>query len=1523
MTLRERGFLSRVAAHLLIPLLVLSPLPPSVQADLVLLPLSLLASPAEAQEVLEGVPAGRREQVAQDPLGNVTTFTRSEYVADDGTTGIGPGGGTVRGDQGSELRFPEGALAKGEAFKLSVVSESEIDELFPGGVLDNFLPGTHRGAVLKIESSGTATFKKEVDVVFPLPDFTAVPESERPANPGDAFYYVHRRALVCPDGAAECAPEDRVVVLEVIDEAKVEGSGSATGVVTASPPFPGMVGPATGALMMLGLSWSYSATLISRPVVGVVTGKVLRTKWGTGGAEFEPVAGAIVSATDQAGTALSTKAGGTYSITQQDGKFALWDYSYTGGTVEVVARLDNQEVARGRAYEAVDPTLARYEYQATVNLTLPAAEPPPEPPAVEIVVRDSTSNREIGGAAIAGTSLAISFRSSTTVFGASVNGSGYSGTADGADASLYRVSENVIADQPGNFTIVAVAEAGAGTLEVSRTVRVIAAGGRVDTLPGAAPVVTQVVPRANSKGVAVSSLPQVFFSEPVRNIRDAAASNLTLVDADGAEVPVVLSGVDPDGFPVDQITTASQAVTSVTVQPLVGLRFGTRYRLKLGAEIVDLDPEPKALAAVESDFTTFGPVGVGGSADPLGSAGIVVLGERAYLTRTNSFVNTNLLVYDVADPVEPKEIAVSDVFAPVPYDIVGGEGSGGKVVAVALGSGSRSKPASVAFFDVTTDNPRFVGVSTVANSAYDGFISRIALKGDLVFSATVRKGVQVIDVGAASNAWTALNGSTFEQQKALAKVNTDGEGFGQDAVALTIPLAPKENGTHYWLADIKAGDIQGQTMAVVTGEPGLLVASVTAASMLYLGAPQTVDGFKLVWGQALALGRLSDQDVAVVVTRTHLATVSLAEPANPQILGYVNLTEDLAGLTAVDVILKDDVALVGAQNQLRDQGAVIAVSLTDLAHPVVSGRIDGIGGRLALGEQGLLFGTADAQVGGPAGIGGVRTATLRRFLHLRSKSKTIPITAGATLAVPAEVQYRIFPPDEPAGSVKVQVLQAVTPVEDLIGPFDGIQGEAAWAAGVTVNAEAPYFAQATTDAGLESELVSARVPLPITNVTLEMDMESKTFVAHTISGKTIIEDTWDSDGRGLEPPVNGWDYENSTRTFTKAVATRFGTGPDLPDDYMLLKLGGSGVLAWLSTGTTTLKVDVPADGRVQAELKATRELAALTVERIPVTAEYYASEQATEPLVLKPDYVLVANERLHGRLYDMASAAVGRGDESVEATMMELGVSMIPVVGDAAGILGETLNAVDPTTDSDKVNFSLAVVGFATEFSQVTGPAGVVLDKGVAFLRVGMRTIRAAGATAGVLATMPTRVFNHIKAGREGMGHLAELTAGVFKLATAGGGQFAKRVLREEADIVAVNKVLPAYSGTPGTGLVDRLLDTRFAEKLRALDNLYGDPDAVRGAIRALADLTDEAGQVVRLSDDAVDGAVKFMTLSKRLGDLEIPAPEREALLRKLLNDRGEAADAHLRFLREAPDVESVQGYAMMLRDVPAVCPVP
>jgi hypothetical protein len=143
------------------------------------------------------------------PDKTTATFTRSQFVAPDGTTAIGPGGGTVTGPGNTAMIIPQGALPKGATFKLALLDQTAFPQLPTWGTV-NF------GSGLQITAPAMPSFNKEVKLAFPVP-----------ANaPAGAFYYVFRRLV----------DSNNNVLFETIDHAFVQGSGANTQVVTASTP---------------------------------------------------------------------------------------------------------------------------------------------------------------------------------------------------------------------------------------------------------------------------------------------------------------------------------------------------------------------------------------------------------------------------------------------------------------------------------------------------------------------------------------------------------------------------------------------------------------------------------------------------------------------------------------------------------------------------------------------------------------------------------------------------------------------------------------------------------------------------------------------------------------------------------------------------------------------------------------------------------------------------------------------------------------------------------------------------------------------------------------------------------------------------------------------------------------------------------------------------------------------------------------------------------------------------------------
>ncbi|HVG91581.1 MAG TPA: Ig-like domain-containing protein, partial [Alphaproteobacteria bacterium] len=144
-----------------------------------------------------------------DPNGAAISFTRSQFVAPDGSVAVGPGGGTVTGPGGVALIIPAGALQQGAVFTLQPLGQDAFPQL-PN------IPGANFGSGMQITAPSTPTFKEEVKLAFP-----------KPANvPDGAFFYVYR----------QLTDQNGTVYFETIDHAFVQGSGSSAQVVTASPP---------------------------------------------------------------------------------------------------------------------------------------------------------------------------------------------------------------------------------------------------------------------------------------------------------------------------------------------------------------------------------------------------------------------------------------------------------------------------------------------------------------------------------------------------------------------------------------------------------------------------------------------------------------------------------------------------------------------------------------------------------------------------------------------------------------------------------------------------------------------------------------------------------------------------------------------------------------------------------------------------------------------------------------------------------------------------------------------------------------------------------------------------------------------------------------------------------------------------------------------------------------------------------------------------------------------------------------
>jgi hypothetical protein len=318
----------------------------------------------------------------------------------------------------------------------------------------------------------------------------------------------------------------------------------------------------------------------------------------------------------------------------------------------------------------------------------------------------------------------------------------------------------------------------------------------------------------------VTALPQVEFSEPVRNVPGSVS--LVEIGTDLSETPIEarLVGVPPGlDTPVDVTPSAqaSQPIVSLIVLAQPGLRFGKRYRLDLSDAIVDLDPlvdgGPRALVPYSTEFTT-ATLAAATSRETFPSSGVVVHDGWAYLVQ-DDFTSGTLKVYDVRQPGAP--VPVSSAERPIenrPADLA----IQTRRLVVGTTVPARSVPSNLHVFDISRpDDPQWVGAASVSTGVLDGTLRRVVVRGSYAYGLVLRKGVQVVDLRQAEANFAATGGPTelayWTMRRAL---NTDGQGFGMDAVVATIPL-PVNQQVQWYPHDLDVGDCGRQSPQLLAG----------------------------------------------------------------------------------------------------------------------------------------------------------------------------------------------------------------------------------------------------------------------------------------------------------------------------------------------------------------------------------------------------------------------------------------------------------------------------------------------------------------------------------------------------------------------------------------------------------------------------------------------------------------------------------------------------------------------------------
>lgn len=834
-----------------------------------------------------------------DPNGAAISFTRSQFVAPDGSVAVGPGGGTITGPGNTGLIIPQGTLIKAATFKVTPLDQTAFPQL-------PTWPGLSFGSGLHIDAPDKPAFNQEVKLAFPVP-----------ANaPSNAFYYVYRRLT----------DQDGKTYFETIDHAFVQGTGATAQVVTASPPFCGYHNPignfniaaaASGAAAFIPqfspfqdfiLMWDIAQVDPNLPGVaspGLIVGLVQQTVpavLGQSAQTTQPYITNVKISLDSDPTQVAVYDPKCSTFTIFDPRFgggsrnitatapAIGPDGSTQGTTVVHAVVD--EVNGIQADDATYGIFAGLERQyrniGRVTITFPATTPPPPPPqlGIRLFSLDGNGHRlPATGILQTGTNLVIAFQSKLPVQSASISSTQLAVTSpdvatevkDGQPEKLLldaRAVGTIPIGSAGTYTITATALDPLSQTRVTanQSFLAVAPGGSNNTTitctaapPPAAPTssctlpkVVDTAPLNGATSVSPSVFPQVTFNEPVSHVPD----NVLLKDHAGTPVPIQLIGIrpfdsnNPNANLVANPLRATDVITSLTVQPLFGLKYNETYTLTLNAKstngcvdnnnnpapvptdsslIIDQNQPPSGPLCLEPfpkpgdpvyKFTTFGPQEIGGTSDQFASTRPVLIGNRAFMGEEINASLAALASVDITDPTFPKDkgIGTGASFVGRPMDASGQATSpvtGGPLVAVAAGQPGIENiiPSNVWIYDVTNpDSPvRVAGVSATTSTTQDGLLLRIFMKDQFLYTSTFQKGLQVIDMQAAVAEYQSvfpLNPTQFGQA-----ITTEGNGFATDTVVNTIPLFAKNYQNIPAVPDYAATMNDVKAADYVTGPP--------------------------------------------------------------------------------------------------------------------------------------------------------------------------------------------------------------------------------------------------------------------------------------------------------------------------------------------------------------------------------------------------------------------------------------------------------------------------------------------------------------------------------------------------------------------------------------------------------------------------------------------------------------------------------------------------------------------------------
>src|SRR5262249_51735670 len=194
--------------------------------------------------------------------------------------------------------------------------------------------------------------------------------------------------------------------------------------------------------------------------------------------------------------------------------------------------------------------------------------------------------------------------------------------------------------------------------------------------------------------------------------------------------------------------------------------------------------------------------------------------------------------------------------AQAPYPIAPDVFQNSNVYLYSGNPGSATTPASLTW----------VGAVSLTQGPTDGIVLSIAVKGHRLYAATLRKGIQVVDL---DQVLAEFPGTITSRIYFL--LNTEGQGFANDAVLATTPVVGKADGEYrsqLWGIKVADSALAGgatQTLAVATGlipapsdgslgPASFVVADPNSQSRLARILLQASGG-TLTTGRALSLGQ--------------------------------------------------------------------------------------------------------------------------------------------------------------------------------------------------------------------------------------------------------------------------------------------------------------------------------------------------------------------------------------------------------------------------------------------------------------------------------------------------------------------------------------------------------------------------------------------------------------------------------------------------------------------------------------------